>query len=156
MTHPKIAGVMVPKSKMVKLYQQLADDGFTEIEEFDHFMEPRKDLLKKSLVPATMQDRLNRHEPDYWQAARAFLYEWSGWHAEKYKKKPYLRRAWELHCQDAASTETIAKLITYEGVMEGTGYKVSSRTVKLHLQNLKNELIEWIRINNYLKSIGEL
>ena len=155
-THPRVAGILVPKKEMVSFYQKLADAGFAEIEEFDHFMEPRTDLLKKAMVPYTMEERLAKHELDYWYAARSFLHEWEGWEQKQYQKKPYLRRAWELHCQDAASCEFIAKIITHEGVMEGTGYRVSSRTIKIHLQSLRKELQEWVRVQNYLQAIGEI
>ncbi len=154
-THPRVAGAMVPKREMVEFYQRLADAGFGDIEEFDQFMEPRKDLLKKAVTTSTMEERIARHDWDYWYAARSFLYEWNGWSEPIYLKKPYLRRAWELHCQDAASSDFIAKLITHEGVMEGTGYRISAQSVKLHLQKLRKELQEWIRVKQYFNIIGE-
>lgn len=148
-TRPTVANSIIPPSLILEWYQRIRSEGFNELETFDQFMEPipnepLKDTWRQN-TEAVIR-KLAANEPQYWYAAQRFLHDWPGWGSKKEKKKPFLRRMWELYLDGNYTYETIARMLTYEGVKEGTGYRMCSKTVERHIKRLNVELKEWLRL----------
>lgn len=146
---------LVDKKELIIWYKKIADAGFFELETFDNNFEPNVQIpLKKSFRTQDILKSLRHNESDFWQAANDFYHDWPGWGLPKYQKKPYLRRVWELFSQSNYSIAEISKVVSYEGVINGTGHKLSYKTAFSHIDFLKKQMLEWLRVKQYYKDIG--